>query len=226
MTLELRRNGVSRIAELLQPALGGTDGGQATQRIAGQMRNFDASDVIWSQFAQPLITQALRGAGITVGTGGETVANSAFLKDIGWLDPSFVSDKLSGSGASDKTAAPGTHGHGVVSTSAGNTTLNTAGVNRIPASPAPVFQVKIQNQGENNESNVKVQLRLSGSGAPITASKTISSTTAGQEATASIPLPKTPPKGSVLSLTVTVVKVAGEQKTDNNKQTYQVLFTS
>lgn len=227
LTLELRRNGVSNIASLLQPALGGSDGGQAVQRIAGQMRNFDSSDVVWSQFAQPLIRKALTENGVNVGPDGEQIANSTFLKNGSWLDPSFVSDTLgSGGGANSKTAKPGTHGHGIVSTSVGNTTLNTAGVNRIPASPAPIFQVRVQNQGENDENNVRVQVRISGSGAPTTATKTIASTSAGQEATASVPLTKAPPKGSVVTVTVQVLPVAGEKKTDNNKQTYQVLFTS
>lgn len=229
LTLELRRNGVTNIARLLQPALGGTDGGQAVQRIAGEMRNFDASDVIQSQYAHPLIRSALRKGDIAVGgASGETIARSRFLPDLGWLDPTFVAEQLGAEagGASGGAVKPGLHGHGVTSVTVEDTALNTGGVTRLPAGDGPpVLQVKVQNQGENEESNVRVKVTLSGGGSPITATKTIPSTTAGEESVAAVPLPEAPPKGTVLTLKAEVVKVPGEKKTDNNAQSFQVLFT-
>jgi CARDB len=227
LALELRRNGVTNIAKLLQPALGGTDGGQAVQRVAGEMRNFDASDVIWSQFAHPLITRALKDGNVEVGgSNGETVTRSRFLVNLGWLDPTYVADKLgSGGGDSGGPVKPGSHGHGITGVSVGDTSLTPGGVTRLPSADPPVFSVKLQNQGENEESDVRVRVRVSGSGAPINATKTVPSTKAGQTATASVTLPKPPPTGKVLTVRAEVVKVGGEKKTDNNVETFQVLFT-
>jgi uncharacterized membrane protein len=96
---------------------------------------------------------------------------------------------------------------------------------RIPASPPPVFKVTIQNQGENDETNVKVQVRVSGSGPSITATKTIPKTTAGQQSSVNVELPKPPPRGTVVTVRVSVEPVRGEKTTTNNSQSYQVLFT-
>ena len=49
LALSLRRDGVANIADLLQTALGGARTGTAVDAIAGEMRAFDASDVICSQ---------------------------------------------------------------------------------------------------------------------------------------------------------------------------------
>ena len=47
----------------------------------------------------------------------------------------------------------------------------------------------------------------------------------GQTAEASIPLGTKPPTGAAVTVKVTVAKVPGEQKTDNNTAEYDVLFT-
>jgi hypothetical protein len=41
----------------------------------------------------------------------------------------------------------------------------------------------------------------------------------------SIPLGQNPPTGQALPVTVEVEPVAGEKKTDNNKQTFSAIFT-
>jgi hypothetical protein len=221
--LELRRDGVARVAQLLQPALGGNNTTQAINRIAGEMRAFDASDVIWSQRVQALGDQRLRKDGVS----DAAIGASAFLP-AGWLDPQSVADKLAGAGGSTSTgpAAPGTHGHALLSVTAGGTTLQSgSAVNRIPASPAPTFQVQIQNQGQNDESNVHVQIELTGAGNPVRVTKTVQ-TKANQTQTVSLPLGKTPSAaGSVLTLKATVQPVPGEKVTTNNSQSYQALFT-
>jgi hypothetical protein len=227
LSLELRRDGVDRIARLIQRSIGGTDNGVGAKEIAGQMRAFDASDVLWAGRAVPLIRQGLAAKDITVGTTGEEIATSNFVL-APWLSVDYTVQRLGGSASGSPgsgPAKPGTHGHGIVGVSVGSLTLSTSGVNRIPASPRPVFSVKLQNQGENDESGVRVRLRITGSGTPTTATKTLTSTTAGQTATATIPLTQTPRVGSVPKVTVEVLPVAGEKVVDNNKQTFSVLFT-
>jgi hypothetical protein len=225
-SLEFRRDGVAMIAKLLQPALSQTDNGAATRRIAGEMRAFDASDVIWSQRVVPYLRNALTAGGVPVGAGGETVARSEFLRDLAWLDPTYVATRLgSASGTSGGKATPGSHGHALLSTSVGSTTLSTSATNQIPVNPAPTFQLQIQNQGQNNEANVRVRVEVTGAGSPDVATKTIRTTTAGQTSTATLSLPTTPPTGSVTTVKATVLPVPGEGTTSNNTSSYPVLFT-
>jgi carbon monoxide dehydrogenase subunit G len=225
LSLELRRDGTSVIADQLQPALSGTDNGTGARRIAGEMQAFTASDVIWSQRVIPLLANALRKNGVPVGgDSGEVVPTSRFLPDLAWLDQTYVSDKL-GQAASGSTGhgkpKPGTHGHALQSVSVGSTTLSPTATNTVAVDPAPVFTVKIQNQGENDETNVRVRVQVGS----ITATKTVAKTTAGQTATADVSLPKAPPTSSVQTVKVTVPPVPGEGTTDNNTQSFPVQFT-
>jgi hypothetical protein len=109
--------------------------------------------------------------------------------------------------------------------SVGPTTLQPGTVNRIPAATPPTFTIKFQNQGQNDERNVVVTLRVSGAGAPITARKVIPKTTAGQTAVVSITLPKRPPVGTPVTIAVAIAAVKGEGTVSNNKQQYPALFT-
>src|SRR4051812_27936255 len=62
-TLEFRRDGLKGIADDLPQALGDR-GEEATQSIAAQMRNFDASDVIYSQRFLPRLESGLKDEGL------------------------------------------------------------------------------------------------------------------------------------------------------------------
>ena len=129
-----------------------------------------------------------------------------------------------GTGASS-APAPGTHGHGLTSTAIGNVALNSSGTNTITTSSNPTFTVKFQNQGENNESDVTVQITVKpGTGKATTVKKTVNSTTAGEETSVPIALGTAPPFGNPAIVTVQVLKVPGEENTDNNKASYTVLF--
>jgi len=94
--LELRADGVERVARNLQPAVSKDAAGaqEAVQKIAGWMRAFDASDVVWAVKVAPLVAQALSADGIAVGGTGEQVAGTKFLPDVQWLTPSFVAGQL------------------------------------------------------------------------------------------------------------------------------------
>jgi hypothetical protein len=223
--LDLRAGALGKIADRIRTALG-TGPGAATgvSQIAGQMQAFLASDVLWSQRVAPLIKEGLDANSVA----GQTTPVSHFLPNLGWLDPATVGDRLGAQGGAAGTsgpAAPGTHGHGVVSVSVGPTTLQPGSVNRIPATTPPTFTVKIQNQGENDETNVNVSLRISGAGSPIAAKKIVPKTTAGQPTDVQITLPKRPPVGTPVTIAVAVAPVKGEKTTDNNKQEYPALFT-
>ncbi len=226
LTLDLRAQALTRIAEKLPAAQGrGQQAEKATSEIAGQMQMFLTSDVVYSQRAAPLIVQALDEAGIS----GQSVPASQSLPGYTWLAPETVANAIGGQGGGTTggTVAPGLHGHGIVSTAIGDTTLQPDGAtNRIASKPPVTVTVKFANQGDNNEKNVTVTLSLAAPGqAPITAKKTVNATTAGTEAEVAIPLTKVPPAGTASELTVKVAPVPGEENTDNNTATYTVLFT-
>jgi hypothetical protein len=228
LTLNFRADGVRKIADLLPTAMSTQAGAaDAIRRIAGQMQAFLSSDVVYSQRVAPLIKQALDNNNIS----GQTVAQSQFLPSIGWLDASQVSARLNpdaatGGGATSGQPAPGTHGHGLVSVKAGNITLQPGSVvNRIPATAGLAFDVTFANQGENDETNVTVSLRITGAGKPIDVKKRLNQTKAGTNATVTLTLGQTPPIGKAVTITVAVAPVPGEKKTDNNRQTYTALFT-
>ena len=97
--------------------------------------------------------------------------------------------------------------------------------NRIPAADDLAFVVRFTNQGENDEFDVKVTVAIEGGDKPIKASRTVDTVARGQTAEASVPLGTKPPTGTAVTVKVTVAKVPGEEKTDNNTATYDVLFT-
>ncbi|HEV7774673.1 MAG TPA: hypothetical protein VGO48_15440 [Conexibacter sp.] len=232
LLLSLRRDGVANIADEIQTALGGTAGaGTAVDAIAGQMQAFNASDVIYSQRVAPLILKGLKDNGIAAsydGTAGEQVLPYAdFLPDISWMSPDYVAQQLGASSASGRTTgtpAPGLHGHQIDSVSVSGVDLTTDGSNRIPASPPPTFVVNFTNGGENDETNVRVTVEITGSGAPIRAQTIVPNTTAGEAATANVTLRQSPSTSGTSTIRVTVEQVPGEETLDNNVATYNALF--
>jgi hypothetical protein len=214
---------LAKIADKVRTALGDQGADVAVNQIAGQMQSFLASDVLYSQRVSPLLVEVLDENDIH----GQPIATHAnFLPSLDWLDPNTVGARLRRGGTARTTVAPGTHGHALVSVTAGGVNLipgDTA--NRIAASSNLAFDVKFQNQGTNDEVDVVVRIRITGSGSPITASKRIDQTKAGAQGQATIALTKTPPIGTPVTLTVEILPVPGEKTKDNNKQTYTAFFT-
>jgi len=228
LVLNLRANAVEKIATNLPAAkTQGRAAVAAIRRISGEMQAFLASDVVYSQRVQPLIRESLDDAGLQ----GTRVTASRFLPTFGWLDFSQAAQRINpdaGGAGTTPTGdpAPGRHGHGLTSVSIGDVTLSEGSTpSRVPVSPSMALDVKFQNQGENDEANVKVTAKVQPTtGRAYTTSKNVSQTKAGEEAQVSIPLTQAPAKGSTARITVTVEKVPGEQTLDNNTATYTVFF--
>ena len=230
LTLNLRAEALTKIAAKIDAAQGrGQQAEKATEEIAGQMKAFLASDVIWSQRAVPLIVEALDDAQI----GGQTVTDSQFLPAYKWLAPQTVATAIGGQAStggngSDGAVAPGLHGHGIIRTQVGDAALEpTPASTTVPAKAPLIVKVTFQNQGDNVERDVVVQLRLTAPGVKtVTTKKTVDTTQAKQETTVEIPIASVPPAGTAAELTVRVNAVGGEKNTDNNSQAYTVLFGS
>jgi hypothetical protein len=229
LVLDLRRDGIANIAAKLPTAQGNQGSQQAIAQITGQMQAFVASDVIYSQEVVPRIKKALDDNEV----GGQTIAQSRFLPNpLEWLDQAKVAGKLTGAGGGGGAPgqpagqpAPGSHGHGLSSVTVGETTLEPGSANRITASAALSFNVTFQNQGENDERNVKVRITIEGAGRPIRVEKTVPASAAGEESTASIPLGQSPPIGTPVTIRVEVLPVPGEEEESNNSNEYPAIFT-
>jgi hypothetical protein len=222
-TFQMRRDGIAQIAANIQQALGTSTNADAVKSIAAQMARFYASDVVYKDYAIPLIVGALKSAGIGIGgTNGETIQTGQFLPDLTWLTPSFVAGKI-GARAPAVTGkpAPGLHGHSLDSVSVAGNTLQTGSTNTIAASPPPVFTFHFTNGGQNNETNVPLKITISGTS--VSGQTVVPQTTAGQATTGQVTLNAAPPRGSA-TVTATVEKVPGEKNTANNTLTFPVTF--
>ena len=231
LVLDMRQAALGKIASEIATATAEEQSdasGQAVDQIAAQMQQFLASDVVYDARVLPLIQEALDEKEIG-GEGAET-QDSQFLPSLDWLDGNFVADRLGaeGGGTPRETGevAPGLHGHGLVSVTAGDVTLRPGQTaNRIPAGSNVSFTVTFANQGDNDESNVNVAVRIEGDGQRLSSRKRVDQTKAGANAEVTIPLTEAPPIGTPVTIEVEVGKVPGEEKTDNNTQTFTAIFT-
>jgi hypothetical protein len=229
LVLNLRQEGLKKIADLIPSALGrGQTAETAMKNISAEMQSFLASDVVYTARVAPLIKDGLDKNGIK----GQTIAGSQFMQNgVAWLNPTYVSDRLTGTSTSTGTSGqptPGLHGHGLLSTSIGDKVLqpsSTGAVTTVPAASNIAFTVKFANQGDSDERNVKVSIRVKGGGKDIPLTKTIAQTKTKQESTVNIPLGQAPPVGTGTTVTVSIAKVPGEENLTNNRSEYTVIFT-
>ena len=232
LALGVIEEAMGKVAERIPGALS-TDSATAEPAViavATEMRAFLAADVVYTRRTLALINQVLKDNDI----GGQTIQASRFLPNDGWLDPPIVARRIhadagrgAGADASARPATAGTHGHGLIAVTVGNVTLASGAdaSNRIPASSNLTFNVKIANQGENPETDVRVRVIITPQrgGKPITAQKTVDQTTAGNEVTVPVALAQSPPIGAA-TVKVEVRKVTGEVNTTNNSQEYPAIF--
>ncbi len=222
MALDLRVEGLSKIAAQVPTALGG-QGKQASEQIAGDMEIFLASDVLYSQRVVPLIQQALNANGIhELGT-----SPSRFLPNTGWLEASTVLSRLTGQQASNsQNGAPaGHHGSALISTSVGTNTLaSEPTINHVTGGGSPTFTVTVEDVGEFTESNVKVDVAVTASGKQYNASHTINKTEPGKKINVEIPVSGIP-LGVAAKVEVQVEPVPGETNHEGTKGTYLAIFS-
>jgi hypothetical protein len=222
LAMEMRRNGIAGVASKIQQALGTTTSKDAVSAIAAEMAEFYSSDVVYKNYTAPLISGALKSAGIAVGgPNGISIDPHQFLPDIQWLSPTFVATKLGSQAATTTTGkpAPGLHGHSLDSVSVGGTTLQTGSTNTIPANQAPTVTLNFTNGGTNNEKNVVCKVSLSGTS--DSGQTTVPQTSAGQSSSCQVTLPSAPPAGNY-TMTAQIAPVPGERNTANNTLTFPI----
>lgn len=227
LALDLRAEAIGAIADLLPEAQGNDQSaGTAVRRIAGQMRAFVASDVIYSQRVAPLIEQAFRRLDI----GGQTVVSSAFLTNDGWLSARQVADQINPDALADSSSSssgPGPHGHGLVSTRLAGTALSQNSTTSVPITSGarPAVDVTFANQGNSDQSRVRVTIEVTVAGQSRSVRRTLNATHPDEEVSVRAQLPLAVQVGQAAQIEVSVGRVPGEENLDNNRATYPVSFT-
>jgi uncharacterized repeat protein (TIGR01451 family) len=221
LVMNLRAEGLTKIAALLPTALGG-QGKQATTLIAGDMEIFLASDVVYSQRVAPLIQQTLSSNSIS----GLSTASTHFLPNIGWLEPTVVQARITGQQANGQNSqlSAGTHGSALLGTSVGTNALSPEPtLNHISGGGSPTFTVNVENAGTAPETNVKVDVTVSAGGKQLKASHVVNSAEPGTKFNVEIPVSGIP-LGVASKIEVNVEPVPGETNVENNKNTYVAIF--
>jgi hypothetical protein len=222
-TLEFRRDGLSEVADALPAALSDQNRRQATERVTAQMQTFLTSDVIYAQRFAPSLKSGLDDRGLS---GEARIPRSQFLPTVEWLDPAFVADRIGGlrTGRGGKTT-PGVHGTGLGTVSLGGQALTAGGTATVKLAGDLSFQVQVVNQGESDESDVPVRISVGRGGDKVDLEGRADSVPRGQTKTVNVRVDKTPPTGQTVPVVVSVEPVPGEKKTDNNRQTFNAIFT-
>jgi hypothetical protein len=222
LALNLRTEAMTKLASLVPSALGGK-ATQLSPRIAGAMEIFLASDVVYSQRVAPLAQQTLASAGIS----GLSTASSRFLPNIGWLEASTVAARLAGESSSSSQSTQtlsGHHGSALVGASVGATTLEPEpAINHIAGGGNPTLTATVEDAGEFNETNVKVDVTVTAAGKQYKASGVIAKTEPGKRTNAEIPL-KGLPVGQAAKIEVQVEPVPGETNHEGTKGTFLAIF--
>jgi hypothetical protein len=217
---ELRRDALAGIADDIPTALGNEGRSEAIDRIAADMRGFLASDVLFAR-ARDDIGVALADQGL-----GGKVPESVFLPEPvdRWLDHLQVTTVLS-TFASNSGAIEGVHGVALLSTQIGKTTLTADADTSVGlGSKPPELTIEVQNQGDQEESEVTVSYALSGGAVPLRGEGTIDKLDASGIDETTLALEDMPDTDVPLTLEVEVLPVLGEEVADNNAATYTVTF--
>jgi hypothetical protein len=223
--LELRGDGLARVADAMRVALGDQERRQGTQDVTEAMQVFLASDTIDQTRFRPALGEALAEEDLSP----PRYPGTTFVPDVQWLDEAFVADQVeglrTGTGGGDEQAAPGLHGNGLAAVTLGGTTLTPGAGATVQLSGDLAFDIQVQNQGENTENDVVVTVTVGEGGDAIELDDTIDTIAVGEIQTVTIPLAEQPPTGQNVPITVEVGPVPGEEKTDNNTQEFSVIFT-
>jgi hypothetical protein len=209
---------------------------RAIKLIAGDMYKLGASDIMYSDRAQPLINEALAKAGVA-----GTVPKSPFLPDITWIVPQTLAQRMLGyvptSLGGSKPPAGTLVGHHLVGvsvqSSSGALTPLVSGINKLPYTTAGItFVLTLENAGDLAEHGVITKVYFTKAGVNtgcLTKTNAIETTDPGTTYHSPILFAPTCSTftgllNQVLSMTAEVVPVIGETDKSNNFQSYDVEF--
>lgn len=216
LVYQLRSGALNTIASRMSTALGNEGREKAIKQIAAQMEVLAAADVLYNRVTRHEVDNTIADNGANA---AELPRSTFITEPAKWIDPAEMQNALSAvAGGPREASEGGVHGTGLTSVSIGGTTLDPNVSTTIPAGTSPTVDIEVQNQGESDESGIKVSVTVDGT----TLEGTIPSLAAGETGTASIPL--TPAPTGEVQLDVEVEGVPGEQVLDNNEASYTVNF--
>jgi hypothetical protein len=226
--MELRQQALLLIADNAQQAASKATSKDAVYQISQGTSQLYTSDVLYKTVVTIDIAKALNAAGIPIGsgTGEQQINGDQVIPDLGWLDQTWIADKI---GAQQSTAAananndqPGLHGHSLGTFTVGGIALQAGVTNTIKASDARKWVLSVTNGGNFDEFQVGCSIKIVSLSDEGTG--TIAETYPQQTGNCNVTLPSTPTTGPY-QVVATVDKVPGESNLTNNTATYDVTFT-
>ena len=223
-SFQLRADGLSAVADNIGPALGDEDPNRARNQIVLHMEDFLASDVLYRSGREE-INAVLAEEGID-----EKVPRSEFFPrepdggpDVEWLDSITITESLAGITGESEQSSGGLHGLGLSAVLIGGTALAQDSTNTVTGGGGEV-EVQVDNQGDSNESDIPVQVSISGTEESIEGEATLDRISPGETQSVTVQLDPAPSRGSSGTLEVFVEPVPEEQVVDNNEFTAEVSF--
>lgn len=219
LSLKLRRDALQVIAENAGAATADRETADAIEAITAQMGSLYASDILWTQVGSPEISSVLEDEDVDA----PSLPAGNFMPEgpeaTEYLDQTTIVEKLSGITGGE--AAAGTHGLGLLQVDIGDVTLDPDVTTEVPDDAREVA-VEVQNQGEADESGIRVTVTLNGE----ELAKTLEGLAPGESATVTLPISTLPQPGTEVQLDVQVEPVPGELDSENNQASYTVVFGS
>jgi CARDB protein len=213
LVYQLRASAMDQIAEKTDDALGDAGAEKAMEAIARQMQKLLAADVVYEQVVRPEVDGVLANNGIS----DSDLPKNTFLPDEKWLDETEVSEALGAISGNTGGEVSGVHGTELSAVTVNETELVEGAPATISAEEGVEVEVSVLNSGEATENGVGVAVTFEGN----TIKGEIDELPVGETGTAVIPLTPTP-SGNV-TLEVVVEAVPGENITENNEATYELV---
>ena len=224
--LQLRVSGLNGLAGAFAQ-VGDTADDQAAgtnaagRLLAQQSRRLVASDVVYDDSFKAPAQDVMDEQGVT----GVAVPDSRFVANEDLTSPrswNLIVERLT-----QPPAAGGLHGNRIAGVRAlpGGKQLSPTEENTVQASDRIAFEVLVNNSGDNQETQVRVNLTIQQSPEPIRKEAQIDAINPGDTKTVVFRDLGQVSFGPRTILKVTVEPVAGEENTKNNTAEYVVIYT-
>lgn len=218
--MQFRVSGLAGLAEALGLVAETTEADQSAARLAAVSQRLVASDVVYADSFQRPAETVLEEQGIT----NVAVPGSKFVQD-----PEIASPAQQALAVRRFTQGPqtgGLHGNGIeaVRVQPAGQALSQSEDNEVRASDQLAFQVLVNNSGDNQETQVVVQLVIQ-QDPRIQKQQTIQRINPGETKTVTFRDFPNLSFSTQTTLKVTIEPVPGEQNTGNNTAQYPIVFT-
>ena len=227
-SIELRYKGLAGLSDTLASAGANskTSASDTAAALAAKANLLTSSDVVWEQLYRLPATDTLKQEGVT----GVVIPSSVFVSN-----PELVSSRAFDvvlsrlSGASTGGSPSGLHGSELVGVhvSPQGADLSTGSATTIQVSQDLTFRVTFKNSGDFPEINIPVTLKIDSGSVHIKRTEHVTSVQPTETASVDFTNFELPPDAFANQATVkvTIGKVPGETKLENNVASYPVFFT-